>query len=261
MSDLPPPPTSHARQRLRVQARGDVWWPRLWAVLIWGVISWSIVLWGARISGDALPLSNREVAGVDTPISDVQAVARSLGGSSEAGQSMSTTEVVAARYRLLGVALVDGRGLGSGDGLALISVDGQPARPYRPGAVLPNGEQVLKLAQGAAVLRLSSGQDVRLQVPEWQTPLPQQSAAVQLPQVSSISAASAGLPSPPTAPMSVATQQSAPQTLKESSDASARLAEMRATVQANRLARRAARQQEAQISPWSKPAPQSGAEK
>lgn len=234
------------RQQLFAGAGSGAWRARLWTALAWGAVGWSTAYWGLHLGGAALPVSDRALGGVDAPVNDARAVARALGGSDPAGQGMSAIDAMAARYRLLGVAVGDGGGRGSGDGLALISVDGQPGRPYHLGAMLPNGEQVLELAQSFTVLRLNDGQELRLQVSDRQTPLSSQSSASQRPPASSVSV---DLPSNPVISMPAATQQAELQSQHETSDTSAWREEMRATVYANRLSRRSAEEQRAQTAP------------
>ena len=79
------------------------------------------------------------VASVAPPAvrSDVASVARALGAAAPAtAQDASPAPVAAAsRWRLLGVVAQPGQ-----QGAALISMDGQPPRPYAVGAALDGGQ-------------------------------------------------------------------------------------------------------------------------
>jgi general secretion pathway protein C len=123
--------------------------PSRWAVqgatfALWALAAASVVAWGLRLSGPAgtgtpAPVPGRAVA---TP--DPAAVTRLLGASPAAAPAPEPS--VASRYQLVGLA--DQR---VGRDIALIVVDGKPARPFRVGSQIDEG-LVLQAVQGRRAL-------------------------------------------------------------------------------------------------------------
>lgn len=112
------------------------WWPRIATFLLWVVAAASLAFWGLKWSavGAKLPSVAVTSSGAST-LSDPQALARVLG----AGASVAPVAIAAAsRYALLGVVAGP-----HGAGVALISVDGKPARPFEVGATV-DAQLVLK---------------------------------------------------------------------------------------------------------------------
>ena len=102
---------------------------------IWALAAGSATYWGLKISAhnqsaSAVPVGQDGFGAIDSA-----AVGRMLG----AVKVESAAEVVApvaSRYALTGVAAVSASGQ---RGVALIAMDGKPARPYRVGANLEEG--------------------------------------------------------------------------------------------------------------------------
>ncbi len=119
-----------------------------WAVagttfLLWALVAGSAVFWGLRMSArpGAAPLA---AAVTRTPApADPAAVARLLGASPAATAAAPAAPALASRLMLVGVVA----GAASHQGVALISVDGKPAKPFRVGAALEEGV-VLQSVQG-----------------------------------------------------------------------------------------------------------------
>jgi general secretion pathway protein C len=92
----------------------------------------------------------------DLPPAPTGVVARLLG-----------TEVVAAaaapeaasRFRLTGIIARSG-----GQGVALVSIDGKPAKPYRVGSQLEEGWMLQSVQQRQAALATDANAPVRLQL-------------------------------------------------------------------------------------------------
>ena len=109
---------------------------RLTSLFVWAVVAYSAVVfglqWGGGVPVDAV------VAGSEQKqvLSDVDAlsVPKALG----AAPVQSATASLASRFVLVGV--MDG---GPSQGVALISVDGKPAKPYRLGQTVTDGFVVL----------------------------------------------------------------------------------------------------------------------
>ncbi len=105
---------------------------RLTSLLVWAVVAYSAVVFGLRWGGD-VPV-DFAVAGSEQKqvLSDVDAlsVSKALG----AAPVQSASASLASRFVLVGV--MDG---GPSQGVALISVDGKPAKPYRLGQTVSDG--------------------------------------------------------------------------------------------------------------------------
>jgi general secretion pathway protein C len=105
---------------------------RLTNLLVWAVVAYSAVVfglqWGAGAPVDAV------VAGSEqkqvSPDVDSLSVSKALGVAPVQSASAS----LASRFVLVGV--MDG---GPSQGVALISVDGKPAKPYRLGQTVSDG--------------------------------------------------------------------------------------------------------------------------
>ena len=105
---------------------------RVTSLLVWAVVAYSAVVFALQW-GDGVPVE-AVVAGSEqkqvAPDVDALAVSKALGGA--AVQSASAS--LASRFVLVGV--MDG---GPSQGVALISVDGKPAKPYRVGQTVSDG--------------------------------------------------------------------------------------------------------------------------
>jgi len=118
-------------------------------VLVWALAAASAVYWGLRIRGEASGgQASAPVAAPGETQPDPQAVARVLGASGVTAAPAS----VASRFALQGVVASP-----AGGGSALISVDGQPARPYLVGAAVSEGWVLRSVAGRHAVLAAADG--------------------------------------------------------------------------------------------------------
>ncbi|MBU6224843.1 MAG: general secretion pathway protein C [Burkholderiales bacterium] len=105
---------------------------RLTSLLVWAVVAYSAVVfalqWGGGVPVDAV------VAGSEqkqvSPDVDSLSASKALG----AAPVQSASASLASRFVLVGV--MDG---GPSQGVALISVDGKPAKPYRLGQTVSDG--------------------------------------------------------------------------------------------------------------------------
>ena len=134
--------------------------PRWLAAGVWLLAGLSASYWGARLWGDA------ELVAVPAPAAerleaDPQAIARGLGSAPASAPQGAAVEAEPSRHQLLGVVRD-----ASGRGAALISSDGQPAKPYRVGATLPDGLLLLELEAREAQLGPARGEpSQRLSLP------------------------------------------------------------------------------------------------
>lgn len=110
-------------------------WSALAAGLLWLVAGLGAGYWGLRIGGGG-PVTPVPATAPAVPRPDVASVARALGAAAPAAAEGGPVLAAPApsRWRLLGVVAQPGQ-----QGAALISMDGQPPRPYTVGATLDGG--------------------------------------------------------------------------------------------------------------------------
>ena len=105
---------------------------RLTSLLVWAVVAYSAVVfalqWGGGVPVDAVVAGSEQKQVL--PEVDALAVSKALG----AAPVQSASASLASRFVLVGV--MDG---GPTQGVALISVDGKPAKPYRLGQTVSDG--------------------------------------------------------------------------------------------------------------------------
>lgn len=105
---------------------------RLTSLLVWAVVAYSAVVfalqWGGGVPVDYVVAGSEQKQVL--PDVDALAVSKALG----AAPVQSTGASLASRFLLVGV--MDG---GPSQGVALISVDGKPAKPYRVGQTVSDG--------------------------------------------------------------------------------------------------------------------------
>jgi len=120
------------------------WAPRLATLALWALAGAGTVYWGLRLSAPAASPAPAAAA-PEAVLADTQALARLLGA-----QAASAAEAPAAASRFVLQGLL--AGVTSGDGAALIAVDGKPARPYRVGASVEPGLVLQSLSRREARL-------------------------------------------------------------------------------------------------------------
>ena len=104
-------------------------------LMVWSLVAYSVVAFVLRWDGGYAPLESAAL-GVDTgraqglPEVDATAVSKALG----AAPLQSADAGLTSRWVLVGV--MDG---GPSHGVALLSVDGKPAKPYRLGQTVSDG--------------------------------------------------------------------------------------------------------------------------
>ena len=131
-------------------------WPGLLAALVWAAAAAGVMYWGLLLAAPktlpVLGLSSPPVLqGQSTP-----AVVKALGGATAAAQAPTP---ISTQYKLLGVIAS-----GTGQGSALIAVDGQPPKAFRVGQDVNDGLKLVSLTPRQAHLQ-SSGQALVLDLP------------------------------------------------------------------------------------------------
>jgi general secretion pathway protein C len=129
--------------------------PSRWTVqgltfLLWGLAAASAAYWGLKLSAPAVQGPPVAAAGRSAVAPDPAAISRLLGATAVAAAAPAPT--LASRFALVGV--VADR---SGTGVALISVDGKPAKPFRVGTAIEDN-LVLQSVQGRRAVLGTGGQ-------------------------------------------------------------------------------------------------------
>ncbi len=133
---------------------------RLTSLLVWAVVAYSAVVfslqWGGGVPVDAVVAGSEQKQVL--PEVDALAVSKALG----AAPVQSASGSLASRFVLVGV--MDG---GPSQGVALISVDGKPAKPYRLGQTVSDGFVVLATGPKKAELgpQLGAASSLVLELP------------------------------------------------------------------------------------------------
>ncbi len=133
---------------------------RLTSLLVWAVVAYSAVVfalqWGGGVPVDAVVAGSEQKQVL--PEVDALAVSKALG----AAPVQSASGSLASRFVLVGV--MDG---GPSQGVALISVDGKPAKPYRLGQTVTDGFVVLATGPKKAELgpQLGAAATLLLELP------------------------------------------------------------------------------------------------
>ena len=140
-----------------------LWSTRILTLAISALAAASVVYWSLKVWGLSTPSMPSAVLVESMPAASSQAIARALGGGMAPVVAASTSVPAASRYSLIGV--VAGR---IRAGAALISIDGQDAKPVRVGNLVDN-DMVLESVNGRqAVLASSTGSATKmtLEMPE-----------------------------------------------------------------------------------------------
>lgn len=136
------------------------------AFIVWAAVAATAVFWLLRLTAGSpsAPPHTVSVSTVQTPRGDWSRV---LGAPPVVSTPGTLEPALASRFRLLGVAAP--RVGGDRSGLALIAVDGKPARGFKVGAAV-DGDIVLQSVhpRGAALGSRDAPPQVRLELP----PLP-----------------------------------------------------------------------------------------
>jgi general secretion pathway protein C len=130
-----------------------LWSPRIVTFIVSVLAAASATYWGLNVGGTDTPSSAPTAVLAQASPPSAQAVARALGGGLSAPVASQTQAPPAAsRYALVGV--LAGR---SRAGAALISVDGQEAKPVRVGNPVDDGVVLESVTTRSAVLTSGTG--------------------------------------------------------------------------------------------------------
>ena len=139
---------------------------RILSFVIWAAVAASAMFWVLRLgpSSPAAPAFTVAVGAAAAPRGDLTRVLGAAPARQSAAAAAPVDSSLSSRFRLLGVA-APRRG-GDQTGLALIAVDGKPARSYAVGAAV-DGDLMLQSvhSRGAKLGARGAGAQVSLELP------------------------------------------------------------------------------------------------
>lgn len=171
---------------------------RFAAFLVWALVAASVVFWGLRllVRAPSAPAHSIAVAGTSAANADLT---RLLGAAPVAApDAAALAPDAAARFKLHGVMAPKGRpdSAPSGQGVALISVDGKPPRAFAIGSRLDSALVLQSVSlRSASIGPADGGASFKLEIP----PLPLPATG----RLAALSGLSAEAPTQPGAPGSV----------------------------------------------------------
>jgi general secretion pathway protein C len=137
---------------------------RIAAFFLWAAAAASLAYWGLRVGVAAPPLP-ASVQPVSTAMVLRGDVMR-LFATPTADAVLPTEPALASRFKLVGVMAPRSEERGTGEGIALIAVDGKPPRPFRVGATIDDRLVLQAVARRGATLGPAQGlASVRLELP------------------------------------------------------------------------------------------------
>lgn len=142
---------------------------RVCAFVIWALVAGTVVFWGLRMFVRA-PEAPAHAVPVGAAVAVRGDLARLLGAAPVATAAAAATPEASSRFRLLGVMAPKGpQAEASGQGVALIAVDGKPARAFAVGARLDTDLVLQAVSLRSASIGPPEGvASVKLEIP----PLP-----------------------------------------------------------------------------------------
>lgn len=175
---------------------------RFAAFLVWALVAASVVFWGLRllVRAPAAPAHSIAVAGTSAASADLT---RLLGAAPVAAPTAAALPPdAAARFKLHGVMAPKGKpdAAPSGQGVALISVDGKPPRAFAIGSRLDSGLVLQSVSlRSASIGSADGGASVKLEIPPLPLPATGRLAPVSalVPDATSGAAPDAVVPSVP----------------------------------------------------------------
>jgi general secretion pathway protein C len=171
---------------------------RLCAFVIWALVAATAVFWGLRLFVTAPVAPSHAVPVGETAVLRGD-LSRLLGSAPVAVAAAAATPEAVSRFRLIGVMAprTAAASAATGAGVALIAVDGKPAKAYAVGARLDGEAMLQSVSLRAASIAMGPGQaPVLLEL----APLPAP-ATGSLPVLLSPATAVAPVPPLPAAPL------------------------------------------------------------
>lgn len=159
--------------------------PATWTVrgatfALWALAAASAAFWGLKLGGSSASVLAPLPPARPVLSADPGAIARLLGSAPAQATAAAPQASFASRFQLVGVVA----GEQSGRGVAVISVDGRPARHYRVGTSLDQGI-VLQSVRGrtaSIAASMTASPLLTLELPSLRSDLAGQPAAIAAPR-------------------------------------------------------------------------------
>ncbi len=119
-------------------------------VAIWALAAWSATFWALRFAGAAPSPKPPITVSTPSPASEPAHVARAFGPAIEKRSELAAAPLAidpSTRFALVGVVADH-----ASTGVALLSVEGKPARPYRVGSTVDDGYTLKSVSVRSATL-------------------------------------------------------------------------------------------------------------
>ncbi len=191
---------------------------RLSAFFVWALVAAGVVYWSLKllVRAPTAPAHSVAVTGTAAVRGDLT---RLLGASSVATAAPVAAAPQASRFRLHGVMAPKGppAAKASGQGVALISVDGKPPRAYAVGARLDAGLVLQSVSlRTAAIGPAEGGASVSLEIPPLAAAATGKLAGVAVPSVPSQipPTPQAADPSTPRVPLAMPPSEASPPAIR-----------------------------------------------
>ena len=137
---------------------------RLFAFVIWAALTASVVAWALRLGAGTRPVPAHAVVVGDNASGGAD-LTRLLGAEAPVASAAAPQTPSSSRLKLLGVVAASSN-FAMQTGLALIAIDGKPARPYRVGGMVEQDLVLLEVRQRSASLGPVRGPaSVKLEMP------------------------------------------------------------------------------------------------
>ena len=136
-----------------------LWMPRLAAFIVAMLLAGSVVFWVLQWPrpNQQRPLPIATTSTELAPMNPVD-VARLLGQGDAPAETVAVADP-GSRYRLTGIIASP-----SGQGVALLSVDGKPAKPYRVGSTIEDGLMLQSVERHSVALASDAKAAVRVRL-------------------------------------------------------------------------------------------------
>ena len=148
-----------------LKSDANSWTLRLFTLLVWLLVGLCAAYWAFKFV-TTKPVEATAALATTTAVVDSKAIAKLLGATDNVAKQPTTT-AASTKFVLFGLAATAG-----GKGVALIALDGKPARPYRVGSLVADDLMLKSISKTGVVLAasLTAADGVSLELPE-RTPI------------------------------------------------------------------------------------------
>ncbi len=139
---------------------------RLSAFVIWALVAATVVFWVLSLVVHPLEVPSQALA-VGQAGGTRGDLTRLLGSAPVVATATVSVPEAGSRFRLIGVMATKARGVATDgeNGLALIAVDGKPARAFAVGSSLDSGLVLRSVGMRSAIVSQQGAQSVTLELP------------------------------------------------------------------------------------------------